>query len=742
MPLQLAFTTNGVAVNTAIMPERGAPTVTGFSPLQAPVGTSITFFGSNFVVGQAVRFNGTLATISAVLSSIAGTATVPVGATTGKIRVTTSQGFGDSENNFVVGALISGSFSYLQNVYAALPTGQLFNGDIGYCTGTTVDTTEPTWAFTVALSDTGNQVTNRNNLQTALATAAASQTGHTKITAPAAFRYAGRINLPTNNTGFYIGLYPAVTTFLPAHIATVTTTARPKKVNRIDPSLLANMPGGVLAQNADPHIGVALNNVKKYIIRGWQFTNPSNLLSYAYHAMLPDSFGLSGLASVVSTTPNSVTFNPETSAASFSDFTVWLHRGPGATQIFHHCGYNGGTKTLTLGAGQSWSITPTTADRWQFYVDNPASGSVTNPSTFFPEDVFFIQCYNHGGTGQNVTRAYQLSGRRVAVVDGYTESLGNAGTDSQDVFIYAGQGPFKYDNCFSSIGGPKENIIIGGASLVGIADEFLPSDVSIARNVLRFAGFGTHKCSVEIKYGRRVNIENNDASSQPVGVFSGEFVVKLTDQGGDNLFVDTADVTLRLNRANAAAGLFQITSIEFYSGANRTRRIDPIGNLCMNPIENKGIQIAQAVQNIACQWNTVCGASSAIAGAYPRILFFANAGEVGQTFGPNVKAKYNVLANWESSVWVINPNGANFPVLTDNMGTGAEILTNLCTVVPGGKFAAQVAVNTDFNGIGFTNRAANNGALTNLSAGYQAGPGAKDLGAPCILIDALLAETV
>lgn len=742
MPLQLGFTTNGVTVATGIMPERGAPTVTGFSPLQAPVGTSVTFFGSNFITGQVVTFNGTPAIVTAVLSGIAGTATVPSGATTGKIRVTTSQGFGQSENNYIVGALPSGTYAYLQNVYATLPTGKTFNGDIGYCTGTTVDTTEPTWAFTVALSDTGNSTTNRNNLQSALGTAAASQTGHTKITMPAAFRYAGRINLPSNNTGFYIGLYPASIGFLPAHVATVTAGARPKKVNRIDPSLLSNMPGGQLVQNGDPQIGVALNNVKKYIIRGLQFLNPSNLLSYAYHSMVPDSFGLNGLASVVSTTPNSVTFNAETTSASFSNFTVWIHRGPASTQIFHNCNYNGTTKTLSLGAGASWSTTPTTADRFQFYVDNPTGAAVSDPSTFFPEDVRFIQCYNHGGTGQNVTRAYQLSGRRMAVCDGYTESLGNVGTDSQDVFIYAGQGPFKYDNCYSSIGGPKENIIIGGASLVGQADEFLPSDVDICRNVLRHAGYGTHKCSVEIKYGRRVNIENNDASSQTAGVFGGEYVVKLTDQGGDNGSVDTADITLRLNRANAAAGLFQITGVEFYTGSNYTRRVDPIGNLCMNPIENKGMQIAAGVHDIALQWNTQTSASSAIAGAYPRPLFFANAGDVGFVFGPNVKAKWNVVANWESTVWIMNPNGANFAVLTDNMGTGAEIASNLITSPTGGKFAGQIPVNVDYNSIGFTNRASNNGALLNTSAGYQAGPGSKDIGAPCALIDALLAETV
>lgn len=741
MPLQLQFDVNGVTVDSAVMPERGAPTITGFSPIEAPVGTVVTFFGSNYAVGQTVSFNGVLAIVTSVISSIAGTATVPALATTGKIRVTSTQGFGETETNFTVGPLPSGTYARLAPQYAATATGLTFNSAIGYCTGTTVDTTEPTWAFTVALTDTGNKVTNRNNLQTAISTAASSQTGHTKITAPNTFRYQGRITLPENNTGFYVGLYPASEGFLPAHVATVTTGARPKKVNRIGPALLSNMPGGEIALNGDPQIGVALANVKKYIVRGWQFLNPSNLVSFAYHNMVPDSFSLAGLTGVVSATTDTLTFNAETTPVSFSNFTVWIMRGTGAGQIIHNCSYNGGTKVLSRAAG-TWTTTPDATSRFQFYVDNPVSGTVTDPSTFFPEDVRFIQCYNHGGTGQNVVRAYQLTGRRIAVCDGYTESLGNVGADSQDVFIAAGQGPFKYTNCYSSIGGPKENIITGGASLVGLTDEFLPSDIEIRFNVFRFAGFGTHKCSVEIKFGRRVAIEANDASSQTEGVFAGEYVVKLTDQGGDNLFADTSDITLRANRANAASGMFQITSAEFYSGTNLTRRVDVLGNVSMNPVSNKGCQIAARVSSIACDWNTFVSASSGIAGAFPRISFFANAGEPGVVFGPNFKFRNNVLANWEPSVWVFNPNGANFTNLTDNMGTDAEITGNLCTVASSAKFAAQVVSNVGYDAIGFTDRAGNNGALLPATPGYQAGPGAQDIGAPCVMVDALMAETV
>ncbi|OYT70256.1 MAG: hypothetical protein CFK52_11695, partial [Chloracidobacterium sp. CP2_5A] len=62
--------------------------IMSFSPTSGPVGATVTIFGAGFVEVSAVRFNNVNATF-AVISPTQITATVPPGATTGPIAVTT-----------------------------------------------------------------------------------------------------------------------------------------------------------------------------------------------------------------------------------------------------------------------------------------------------------------------------------------------------------------------------------------------------------------------------------------------------------------------------------------------------------------------------------------------------------------------------------------------------------------------------------------------------------------------------
>src|SRR5439155_124278 len=78
------------------------PTITSFSPTSGPVGANVTINGTNFTGVTAVRFNGTSATTFTVISSTSIRATVPGGATTGPISVTTSAGTATSASNFNV----------------------------------------------------------------------------------------------------------------------------------------------------------------------------------------------------------------------------------------------------------------------------------------------------------------------------------------------------------------------------------------------------------------------------------------------------------------------------------------------------------------------------------------------------------------------------------------------------------------------------------------------------------------
>src|SRR5207244_3853759 len=77
------------------------PTITGFTPASGPVGFSVTISGNNFTDATAVRFNGVGATFM-VNSATAIQATVPAGATTGPISVTTPAGIAISGSSFTV----------------------------------------------------------------------------------------------------------------------------------------------------------------------------------------------------------------------------------------------------------------------------------------------------------------------------------------------------------------------------------------------------------------------------------------------------------------------------------------------------------------------------------------------------------------------------------------------------------------------------------------------------------------
>jgi len=78
------------------------PAITKFTPVSGPVGTSVTITGTNFTGATAVKFNGTAATVRTVNSATSITATVPAGATTGKISVITPGGTGVSTDSFTV----------------------------------------------------------------------------------------------------------------------------------------------------------------------------------------------------------------------------------------------------------------------------------------------------------------------------------------------------------------------------------------------------------------------------------------------------------------------------------------------------------------------------------------------------------------------------------------------------------------------------------------------------------------
>lgn len=113
------------------------PTLSGFSPDNGPVGTTVTISGANLNVGSpTVYFNRQPATpISANFAQI--TVKVPAGATTGRISVTTGEGVDTNSSNFYLPPAITsfsptnsapGSSVLIQGANFVGTTQVLFNG--------------------------------------------------------------------------------------------------------------------------------------------------------------------------------------------------------------------------------------------------------------------------------------------------------------------------------------------------------------------------------------------------------------------------------------------------------------------------------------------------------------------------------------------------------------------------------------------------------------------------------------
>ena len=79
-----------------------APVISGFSPTSGPVGQVVTISGNNFTDATQVTFKDNLPAIFSVITDQQISATVPGGAQTGRIRVTTPAGTALSDTNFIV----------------------------------------------------------------------------------------------------------------------------------------------------------------------------------------------------------------------------------------------------------------------------------------------------------------------------------------------------------------------------------------------------------------------------------------------------------------------------------------------------------------------------------------------------------------------------------------------------------------------------------------------------------------
>ena len=92
-------TTNGTATTTGVFTVIPAPTISSFSPSNAPVGVQVAISGNNFAGATNVSFNG-ISTVFLISSATQIVANVPAGNSGGLVRVSTPGGIATSTGTF------------------------------------------------------------------------------------------------------------------------------------------------------------------------------------------------------------------------------------------------------------------------------------------------------------------------------------------------------------------------------------------------------------------------------------------------------------------------------------------------------------------------------------------------------------------------------------------------------------------------------------------------------------------
>jgi len=191
-----------------------APTISSFSPTSGPVGTSVTIHGNNFSGPDvtSVSFNGTSATFT-IDNAQRITATVPAGATTGPIAVTSLDGTATSSTNFTVTGAGAPTITSFNPTSGPVGTSVRINGT--NFTGATAVSFDNVNAPGFTVNGAGTRIT--------VAVPTGATTGPIRVTTP-----SGTATSSTNFTVTVVAVHPrAITLSLVRHLVargTVTAT--------------------------------------------------------------------------------------------------------------------------------------------------------------------------------------------------------------------------------------------------------------------------------------------------------------------------------------------------------------------------------------------------------------------------------------------------------------------------------------------------------------------------------------
>ncbi len=186
-------------------------------------------------------------------------------------------------------------------------------------------------------------------------------------------------------------------------------------------------------------------------------------------------------------------------------------------------------------------------------------GNGDSSNTTVPDNIVFDRCYVHGDLSAPAgRRGFTMSGTSIAVIDSHVSGFSESGADSQAIFGYQGNGPFKIVNNF--LEAASENVLFGGADPA--IPNSVPSDIEIRRNhffkPLSWIGATlTVKNLLELKNAQRVLVEGNVfENSFPDAQVGFALLITPRNQSGNAPWSVTQDITVRLNKfINVGSGV-------------------------------------------------------------------------------------------------------------------------------------------------------------------------------------------
>jgi hypothetical protein len=297
--------------------------------------------------------------------------------------------------------------------------------------------------------------------------------------------------------------------------------------------------------------------------------------------------------------------------------------------------------------------------------------SKQNTDAKIPRNLILDRVYVHGTPNSDSRRCIALNSDSTAIIDSYVSECHSNGFDTQAIWGWNGNGPYKITNNYMEAS--TEDVGFGGAdpSVKGL----VPSDIEIRRNHItrpmawKAIGGYLQKNLVEFKNARRVLIEGNVIENSWAQSQLFAFTMFSVNQNGGCSWCVVEHVTIRNNLLRNVAGGWSLS--EMYRGA--------------------GSVDATPMNHIAITNNVIIGLDNpAVAGGgYGFQINRSVAGlwiEHNTFFTPSISSfQWNITS--PVSTQVIRNNltgGGNYPLFASPTNTWAAIAG------PGSEFAGNV----------------------------------------------------